>query len=173
MFKIINKTPLETSVVLHGNFRVTTSPPDAILTVDSAPPLKSWLTEWFKILSSGPIYKQMSYFVEPWTEVETIISSPTSTSCTLGFNDCHTQWTRHTNGIYSWDSKFAEIEIVSNPLKPSLGRNGRRGPMIAQDINLNVQAKSENSSWKVSESPITKCRYSPNFNYAYYKNPQG
>ena len=52
---------------------------------------------------------------------------------------------------------------------PNLNRNrGRRGPMIASDINLNINVKSDNTSWKVVEAPITMVRFIPNFNHGYY-----
>jgi hypothetical protein len=168
MFKIINNTPLETNVTLHGSFRIFNIPPESILSIDSAPSWTKYPTEWLYILKNGPLYKQMTYLVEPWTEIETYIISNSDTSCTLGFNDYNTQWAKHTTGVYSWDSKYAEIELICKPKKPNLRRNGR-GPVIAQDIDLNIQAKSENSSWKVCDSPITMVRYSPNFNYGYYQ----
>ena len=133
------------------------------------PPIKNYCTEWIYILTKGPLQKQISLLVEPWSNIEFELSSNITTNCTVGFNDVHTTWSKHSPGIYEWNSKNIDLEVSCNPKMPNLNRGRRsRGPIIASDINLNVNIKSDNSSWKVCEAPITMVRFIPNFNNAYY-----
>lgn len=169
MFKIINKTPFETNITLHGKLRIINLPSDSTYILDNSPPFKDYFTEWIMILYKGASYKQINMLAEPWSSVECNIFSSTNTNCTLGFNDIHTTWSKHSPGVYEWNSKNAEITITCNPLMPNLKRGSRRGPVIASDINLNIKTKSENTSWKVCEAPITMVRFTPTFNNAYYK----
>tara|TARA_E500000331_G_scaffold277826_1_gene270636 strand:- start:208 stop:738 length:531 start_codon:yes stop_codon:yes gene_type:complete len=169
MIKLNNNTPFETSVTLHGKIRLISPPPEYTSIIDNPPPFKNYFTEWIYILQKGPIQKQVNLLVEPWTNIECNISSDITVNCTLGFNDIHTAWSKHSPGIYEWDSKSIGLEINCNPIMPNLNRNRRtRGPIIASDINLNINVKSDNTSWKVCEAPITTVRFIPNFNHGYY-----
>lgn len=169
MFKIINNTPFETNITLHGKLRILNPPPEYTSIIDNPPNLKDYLTEWIYILWKGPLQKQINMLAEPWSNIQCDLYSSCPTNCTLGFNDVYTTWSKHTPGIYEWDSKSATLEISCDPKMPNLNRGRRsRGPIIASDINLNINVKSDNSSWKVCDAPITMVRFIPNFNNAYY-----
>ena len=118
MLRLINSTPFETNITLHGSLRIKQSPNDIHIKLNNLPPWQKWFTEWFYILKDGPIYKQIDYCIDPWTTYE-CITSPIDNEMTeivMGFNDVRTQWTRHTPGIFHWDNKFAEVNISCKPV---------------------------------------------------------
>lgn len=169
MLRLINSTPFETNITLHGSLRIKQSPNDIHSKLNNLPPWQKWFTEWFYILKDGPIYKQIDYCIDPWTTYECIISPIDSemTEIVMGFNDVRTQWTRHTPGIFHWDNKFAEVNITCKPGKPQIQRQ-RRGPNIYGDIPLQILTESDNLSFLCTELPITRCKYTPSFNENYY-----
>ena len=168
MLRLINETPFETNITLHGRIRLKVHPPHITKQLDQSPPLREYCTEWIHILKNGPLYQQVDYCIDPWTSYEILMSGKGVTSLTMGFNDVRTAWTRHTPGVYEWDSNFNEVTITCQPGKHKVTRQ-RRGPAIFGDIPLHIITKSENPSWKVVDEPITTVQYSPNFNENYYK----
>lgn len=168
MLRLINSTPFETNITLHGNIRLIKSPNDIHCIIDTAPSYSKWFMEWVHILKNGPLYKQISFCIDPWTQYECLLKSDSQTNLTMGFNDVRTQWTRHTPGIFSWDSKFNEVTITCQPGQANIQRQ-RRGPSVYGDIPLKIITKSENHTWNEVQSPITTVQYSPTFNGNYYK----
>ena len=168
MLRLINNTPFETTITLHGNIRLLKSPNDIHCVIDSAPAYRKWCTEWLHILKNGPLYKQVDFCIDPWTVYECIFKSESATNLTMGFNDVRTQWTRHTPGIYQWNTKFNEVTITCVPGKPVVQKQ-RRGPSVYGDLPLYIKTESENTSWRTVENPITTVQYSPTFNVNYYK----
>ena len=99
------------------------------------------------------------------------INSNIDSSMSMGFNDTYTSWKKHVPGIYQWDSKNIEMNITCNPSRVTLKKN-TRGPLIAEDIPLNVEIATDNDSWKVTQKHVTMVQYSPMFNYNYYKHSE-
>lgn len=171
MINFENKTPFETSITIHGETRLLINNPLCTKDISSPPPKCKWFSEWIKILYFGPLYKNISFCIEPWCTFQLSITSDMNSSITMGFNDVCTNWKKHVPGIYSWDSKAMNVVISCVPGKFNLSRN-RGGPMIARDIPLNIKTESDNESWKVIQVPITMVQFSPTFNDAYYKRPK-
>lgn len=168
MLRLINSTPFETNITLHGNIRLLKSPNDIHCIIDTAPSYSKWCMEWIHILKYGPLYKQINFCIDPWTTYECILQSDVTTNLTMGFNDVRTQWTRHTPGIFQWDSKFNEVTISCHPGQVHVKKQ-HRGPSVYGDIPLHIKTESDNYNWKVVEDPITSVQYSPTFNGNYYK----
>lgn len=168
MLRLLNETPFETNITLHGRVRLIISPLHLAKKLDSAPSFKEYFTEWIHILKSGPLYQQVDFCIDPWCSHEIVMSGIGITSLTMGFNDIRTAWTRHTPGVYDWDSGFNEVTITCQPGKSNVKKQ-RRGPAIFGDIPLHILTKSENPSWQVIDEPITTVQYSPQFNENYYK----
>ena len=85
----------------------------------------------------------------------------------MGFNDVRTHWTKHSPGIYEWDSNFNELTISCTPGEAKIQQQ-RRGPAIASDIPLHIKTESENPTWKVTQEPITTIQYTPTLDVNYY-----
>lgn len=171
MIKIQNNTPFETNISIYGTNRLITSDVQCTKEISSAPPYCKWFTEWLYILHSGPTYKSISFCIEPWSEYNMKINSNIDSSMSMGFNDTYTSWKKHVPGIYQWDSKNIEMNITCNPSRVTLKKN-TRGPLIAEDIPLNVEIATDNDSWKVTQKHVTMVQYSPMFNYNYYKHSE-
>ena len=167
MIKICNNTPFETSISIHGECRVSSNNNNISSDLAPAPPIMKWFVEWVYILIYGPRYKNISFCIEPWSEISLNIHSNSNSSITMGFNDVCTPWKKHTPGIYTWNSKDMELSISCEPGEMQLKRQ-KRGPMVAGDISLYIITESNNGSWKVTQEPITMVQYSPTFNNDYY-----
>jgi len=167
MLRINNKTPFETSITLHGSIRIINQPTEITRTLDSSPPFLKYLSEFIQIMWYGPSYKQVGFTIDPWTDFNIKLKSDTSTNLTMGFNDVRTNWTRHTPGIYQWNSNFNEISITCVPGSAKI-KQQKRGPAIASDIPLHIKTESENSSWTEVEKPITNIQYTPSLDVNYY-----
>jgi hypothetical protein len=161
MLRINNKTPFETSIALHGSIRIINPPLEITRTLDSSPPFLKYFYEFIKIIWYGP------FMIDPWTDFNIKLKSDTTTNLTMGFNDVRTNWTRHTPGIFQWDSNFNEITITCVPGAAKI-KQQKRGPAIASDIPLHIKTESENPSWKEVEKPITTIQYSPTLDVNYY-----
>tara|TARA_B100001248_G_C27396956_1_gene466230 strand:+ start:2641 stop:3156 length:516 start_codon:yes stop_codon:yes gene_type:complete len=168
MIKFKNNTPFETSISIYGSNRLLYSELSCTKELTSAPSFVHWFTEWIKILYNGPTYKSITFCIEPWSDYTLKMQSNRTSSLTMGFNDVCTNWKKHVQGIYEWNSKNIELDITCVPNKITLKKHNR-GPMIAQDIPLKINIKSDNDSWKVTQKPITTVQYSPTFDYAYYE----
>lgn len=169
MIKIVNNTPLEIEISVLGDFRLLKYDPRMLIsTISTAPPIHTWPLECFHILRYGPLVKNISFCVDRWSEYEVDISSLKTVGMTMGFRDSRTVWSKHTPGSYEWDGTSLSVTISCSLKQPSLYRP-RKGPIVAQDIPLVIVHKTENTSWKVTEEPITMVKYTPLINNEYFR----
>lgn len=172
MIKIVNNTPLETEITVLGDFRLLKYDPRTLVsTISTAPPLHTWPLECVHILQNGPLVKNISFSVDRWSEYEVDISSSKTVTMTMGFRDSRTVWSKHTPGSYEWDGKSLTVTISCSLKQQSLYRP-RKGPIVAQDIPLVIICKTENTSWKVTDEPITMVKYTPVINNDYFRTQQ-
>ncbi len=141
MFIINNETPFNVQVSIIGKCRLSfTENVDTV--VDNVPYVSQWIIEWFKILMYGPIYKNISFSIEPWDSSEYDIHSSCSSSITFGFSDTKTVWAQHSPGTYECNSCDLTLTVTCNPGKPIIKRQ-RNGPSTAHPIPLNIQMESK------------------------------
>ena len=95
MINFENKTPFETSITIHGETRLLINNPLCTKDISSPPPKCKWFSEWIKILYFGPLYKTISFCIEPWSTFQLSITSDIlasrwdSTTCVqIGKNMC-------------------------------------------------------------------------------------
>jgi hypothetical protein len=169
MIQFNNRTPFEVEIALRGTFRILSSTVSYSSVIDSPPDWGKWAIEWFRILLHGPLNSCMTFLIPPWSECSMNICSDGYSSLTIGFNDVNTVWTRHTPGVYEWDSKDMELSISCKPGSANMRRK-KHGPMVAGDIPLNIHMESSNETWEVVEAPITTIQYSPMFDNEYYES---
>jgi len=170
MIKIVNNTPLEIEITCLGEFRLLKYEPRTLTSsISAAPPVYTWPLECINILRHGPLMKNVSFCVDRWSEYEVDISSSQPVSMTMGFRDSHTVWSRHTPGSYEWDGTSLIVTITCSLKQQTLYRP-RKGPIVAADIPLAILCKSENTTWKVVDEPITMVKYTPLIKNEYFRS---
>ena len=170
MIKIVNNTPLEIEITILGEFRLLKYDPRTLVSnIGTAPSLHTWPLEFIYILQNGPLIENISFGVDRWSEYEVGIYSSKTMSMNMGFKDSRTVWSKHTPGNYEWDGKSLTVTISCSLKQQTLYRP-RKGPIVAQDIPLAIVCKTENTSWKVTDEPITMVKYTPLLSNEYFRS---
>ena len=122
MLRLINETPFETNITLHGRIRLKVHPQHITKQLDQSPPIKEYLTEWIHILKNGPLYQQVDYCIDPWNSYEILMNGKGVTSLTMGFNDVLKDETENQHlgisikSLRTWIC-LNDLEISVNPIE--------------------------------------------------------